>query len=53
MIMAWTNDEKQLLIEKYEFMTDKELIKLLNKTPGAITWNERTFRIKFEIKCFY
>lgn len=34
--MGWTSEEKQLLIDNYSFMTNAELMKLLDKTEGQL-----------------
>lgn len=34
--MPWTDEEKKLLIDNYESMSDKELRELLNKTDGQL-----------------
>lgn len=50
--MAWTNDEKQLLIANYKFMTDKELIKLLNKTPGQLRGMKERLGLNSKLNTF-
>lgn len=50
--MAWTNDEKQLLIDNYELMTDKELIALLNKTPGQLRGMKERLGLNSKLNIF-
>lgn len=34
--MSWTEEEKQLLVDNYPYMSNKELMLLLNKTDGQL-----------------
>lgn len=43
--MLWTDEEKQLLIENYSSMTNKELCELLNKTEGQIRGLKERLRL--------
>lgn len=48
----WTSEEKQQLIELYPTHTDKELQKILNKTPGQIRGMKETLGLRQKYDAF-